>query len=207
MASRTRVLHPRRSLASQRCLSNSASPALNSMDTLLSEPPLFLKESALSQLPFFSESRVDGYDLPPRPPNVCGDCWEGVFAMHLGLSCVSPRDVQRHRGWSKEIQYSTSGVELASREENCIWCKFVLHEGWSTRPHDLEWTIRVRGAVHKYIPDDSDERHCYQGVTVNINGEERYKGYVYAAPGASGYIKALQGNLVWTWRLILDLVR
>lgn len=92
-------------------------------------------ESVLSQLPFFSENSVDERSLPPRYPTVCEGCWEGAFAIHLGLPCVSATDGRLYRNWPRSYSYSISPTELKSRADmGCVWCRLLVaaHGGESS---------------------------------------------------------------------------
>lgn len=148
-------------------------------------------ESALSQLPFFSESSVDGRSLPPRYLTVCQGCWEGPFAMHLGLPCVSTTDGRLYRNWPRSYSYSISPTELKSRADmGCVWCRLLVaaHGGESSFPdpsRPLE--ISVQGVVRNrdhWSPQNGQRIH------VTIDDKDVYEGVVHSDRGASGHIYA-----------------
>lgn len=142
-----------------------------------------------------SGHRVDSHDSPPRPASICQRCWEGPFSMHFGIPCASPRDGRLYRNWLKGMQYSTSCIELESRRETCVWCRFVYHWGKSYGESDFpEWIITVQGTPQEF-GEDEDRRKQYQGFTVQFNGDRVFKGFVYTVPGALGYIQTLSGRL------------
>lgn len=169
------------------------------MASNLSEPPpVFHEEPTLCQLPFFFANHVDGYDLPPRPPSVCQGCWEGPFAMHFGLPCVSPRDGQCYRDWPEEIRYSISLNELKSRAgRECVWCSFVHSEGTLCAWDSPEWIITVRGTAR--YDENWGHGQYYQEIALTINGMYLYRGTVYTAPGALGHMHAFSRTFV-RWR-------
>ncbi len=164
------------------------------MDPTLYELPFFPKESTLSQPPFFFEDRIDGCTLLSKPLSVCQGCWEGIFAVQLGLPLVSPRNGRWYSRWPEEISYSTSFTQLKSRAyAGCVWCRFVLREGRGYDPGkargydpDVRMIITVRGTLEKG-GEGSDQIQNYQSLEVAINGRDEFKGFVYTALGASGY--------------------
>lgn len=85
-------------------------------------------DPTLSQLPFFSEERVDGRTLPPRPSTVCQTCWEGPFAIQFGLPCpVSNQKEQNLQALGSSYWSSTSFTDLKNRAiAGCVWCQFML---------------------------------------------------------------------------------
>ncbi|KAI0629752.1 heterokaryon incompatibility protein-domain-containing protein, partial [Trametes polyzona] len=62
-----------------------------------------------------TKSATSKRPLPPRPPNICMDCWQGPFANQLGLLTS---------GYS----YLVSRNDLHNRTtlEGCVWCQIVL---------------------------------------------------------------------------------
>ncbi|OJT10402.1 hypothetical protein TRAPUB_13094 [Trametes pubescens] len=140
------------------------------MDITLFELPFFPEGSSLSELPFFCEDSVENSFLPPRPSTVCDACWEGPFAMHLGLPLVSPRNGQLYRRWLKEISYSTSLAKLQSRADGgCAWCRLVLrHASAYNSSYNERVTITVKGSSHT-SDEDSDQSQSFQKLTVHVN--------------------------------------
>lgn len=153
-------------------------------------------ESALSQLPFFFENSVDGRILPPRPPTVCEGCWEGPFAMNLGLPCVSMPDGRPYRNWPRSYAYSISPTELKSRANaGCVWCRLLVaaHGGESSfmdPSRSLE--IRVRGVVQNrehWSPKNG------QRIEVTIDDRDVYEGVVHSVTGALGYLRVRSSQM------------
>ncbi len=146
-----------------------------------------LMEDTLSQLPFFFEKSVDGCNLPPTPPTVCEGCWEGLFAMHFGLPCVSTTDGRLYRNWPRSYSYSISPTELMSRADTgCVWCRLLVaasggESSFVNPSRPLE--IRVQGVVRnrehwspmngQRIDVTIDDRDVYEGVVHTVAGTSR----------------------------------
>lgn len=149
--------------------------------TLPSQPTDF----TLSQLPFFSEDRIDDHPMPPTPPSVCNACWcDGPFAIHFGLPYVSPLDGQLYRRWPNAISYSTSLAKMESRANaGCVWCRLLLPEARRVQSErNSSLNITVEGNAKKW--DDWGQN--YQGLGVKINGHDIFAGFVYTELGVSG---------------------
>ncbi|KAL1940733.1 hypothetical protein VTO73DRAFT_7774 [Trametes versicolor] len=156
------------------------------MDATLSELPSFLEEFTLSQLPFFSEDRVDGCTLPPRPLSACQDCWNGPFAGHFGIPLVSPWDGQWYRHWPRRIMYSSTKAKLQSRADTgCSWCRFILF--WGSKRRELlqlsEWNITIQGFLKTWHPRKGDMGPSpqYHEVNVKIGKFGVFTGHVHTA--------------------------
>ncbi len=167
------------------------------MDFTLSELPFFPEGSPLSELPFFCEDSVENSFLPPRPSTVCDACWEGPFAVHLGLPLVSPRNGQLYRRWLKEISYSTSLAKLQSRADGgCAWCRLVLrHASAYNSSYNERVTITVKGSSHT-SDEDSDQSQSFQKLTVHVSNMQ-YEGvhyFVYTDLGALGIFRRFQAE-------------
>lgn len=144
----------------------------------------------LSQLPFFSEDRVDGFTLPPQPPVICKTCWEGPFAIQLGLPCGPSREGQLSRRLGRSFSYSTSTADLKSRAiSGCIACEFLLavwSEHISARSSAEcrdSLSITVRGSAQEF---EYWRLKIVQRIDVIINNEDVFTGLVHTTPGASG---------------------
>lgn len=144
------------------------------------------EESALSELPFFSEDSVENSCLPPRPSSVCEECWEGPFAIHFGIPLVSPRSKKWYRRWPEEISYSTSLTKLESRADSgCAWCRFIyrLAQYWhASHHHEAKGlTITLRGTSDQ----DLAQGQSLQKLIVEISpGRVRTDFFLYTDPGA-----------------------
>ncbi|KAI0631660.1 heterokaryon incompatibility protein-domain-containing protein [Trametes polyzona] len=68
-----------------------------------------------SDSPLIDAGNCKKVPLPPRPPNICGTCWEGPLANQLGLLS---RDDYSYLVSEYTLQRSTA--------EGCHWCRFVL---------------------------------------------------------------------------------
>lgn len=149
------------------------------------------EESALSELPFFCEDSVENSCLPPRPPSVCEECWEGPFAMHFGIPLVSLRSGKWYRRWPEEISYSTSLTKLESRADaGCAWCRLIyrLAQYWHAGHHH-ETTglmITLRGTADQ----DSAQGQMLQKLIVEISpGRVRTDFFFYTDRGVLGAFK------------------
>lgn len=145
-----------------------------------------------AQLPFFPEDGVDDLHLPPRPSSVCHACWEGPFAMHFGLPCMSPGDGRWYQRWPEEISYSITLEQMESRADSgCVWCLLLLpasrevyYDPGATGSPSLN--ITVRGTAEKW----RGWGQKYQRLDVEINGDRAFQGLVYTTAGAPKHIQA-----------------
>lgn len=129
--------------------------------------------------------------LPPKPPSICIDCWEGPFAARLGLFY---KPVRATRGTSGGYTYSTSYAQLECRADfGCMWCRFLLThlkvvtefdvESYESR---LKITLGRPGWARPSTPNEAAYRpHNAQELAILYNGRVLVDGYVHAAAGES----------------------
>ncbi len=146
-------------------------------------------------IPFVSEDsdEAEEHTLPPRPASICRACWQGPFALHLGLPCQVPgHEGQFYRQWKKSHSYLISFPELKSRAlAGCAWCQLlvtVLKEMRTrnpTREPEDSLHITVRGFL-RHNPDRTPQN--YQAVDVTINSDQPiFSGVVHTTPGMLAY--------------------
>ncbi|OJT13915.1 hypothetical protein TRAPUB_9536 [Trametes pubescens] len=142
---------------------------------------------------------VDGHTpLPPKPFSVCQSCWEGPFAIQLGLASreVSESNKQRDRSCS----YLTFFEKLQTRAlAGCVWCQLLIAV-WTTRPTNASGAssdgllnVTVRGSIETQASWNPGHIQC---INVTINGFSLFKGLVHADPGMYAYtaISGQSGN-------------
>lgn len=174
--------------------------------------------STLSQLPFFSEDRVDGLALPPKPASICQSCWEGHFSCQLWLPV--PAMSTLGRPWLKDrwkycYSYSTTLAELRSRAiVGCVWCQLLLvvtmhsqMDGTDTSAdaeHPLDIMVHCSGLNGTLIGPE-----LIQVLDMEINSEEfpNLSTLVHTSPGMLQFLPILKQQLVGVKRELTWMIR
>ena len=185
-------------------MSPASSPIIQGLSDPLSPRPHFVSvlEEPLRELPFSSESRVDDVVLPPKPSSLCESCWDGPFAMRLGIPCGPLQEGKLRRQWPRSYWYTTSAAELERRAvSGCMWCTF-LHalqampqddESPSEQTNSSALVITVRGSVQLH-PNWTPEN--IQQIKVFINNCDAFTGFVYTTSGKIVRMCAFLGWIV-----------
>lgn len=89
--------------------------------------PPKLADETLTELPFFpyTDCRLAGYSLPPKPDSLCDLCWDGALGAHAAWLFDAADGDQERKKWS----YWASQKKLQSNaNKGCAWCRVVYWE-------------------------------------------------------------------------------
>lgn len=136
-----------------------------------------LAGQTLTQLPFFpySDCRLAGYALPPKPHSLCELCWEGPLGAHAAWLF----DVTDEAQGKKTYSYWASRQDMRSRaRRGCTWCRMLQgcrSSLWDGVPEGKRVRIDIEVGLHL---DEGGPPTGMHMVSVSSNSPHRSR-FVY----------------------------